>query len=389
MKIRASNPLTNKSEKSYLTTSYSNGASSVVIINSDEFTANQKIMIGDMGNERTEIVTISSVSGTTINLSSPTLFAHEADTPVYVLKYDIVRFYRSTTGINGAYTIMSGGAISMDVDNQNLETVFDDTAGLSTYYYEVSFYSTFDTTESALSNPIAGTGYPRGTVGAIINETFAELGDTTQQNMSVQEAINLLNEVNDDLMSQSRRPYRFLKVKKALNITGGNPRVPLPTDLYKFHRMAYTNALSNRIDDYQRISMEEMEYINFDNTTPWTDDLIYISIDETTNELVLFPTPLSNSTGSIIVFYWRKFNELVNLSDIIETPNQRVYKLFLMGRYYRKRSVTEPTYAAISTQYLSDYNTEIVKMQRSNKLDLGTPDRMRPDTHHERGLRRF
>lgn len=390
MKLTVANPLTTNLEKSYLTSSYSAGVTTININNNDRFLPSQKIMVGEMGHERTEVVTISTVTspGTTFTLTgSGLVFAHDADTPVYVLKYDRVHFYRSVTGITGAYTLLAD--VAMDVDNANLSTIYDDTAGLTAYYYEVSFYGTYDTTETSLSDPIPGTGYPRGTAGYLINEVFAELGDMTQQNMSVDETINLINEVNDDLISQSRRPYRFLKTSQLLNITGGNPRVSLPTNLTKFDRMLYTNVFDQRTDSYRRISMDEMEYINYDNTTIPTDQMLYIAIDESTNELFLFPTPVSNATGGIKLFYWRKFNPVTSLAAVLETPNTRIYKLFLMGRYYRKRAVKEPDYMAISQQYLSDYNTEIVKLQRSNKIDIGTPQSLKPDTHHSRGLRRF
>jgi hypothetical protein len=135
--------------------------------------------------------------------------------------------------------------------------------------------------------------------------------------------------------------------------------------------------------------MVEMEYINFDNTLASSDSLLYFSIDESTNEIVLFPTPLTSSTASIKVFYWRTFNQITGLASTLETPNSRIYKLFLTGRYYMKRAAKEPTYMTLANTFLAEYNTEIVKLQRSNRLDLGTPMSVRPDTNHSRGLRRY
>lgn len=390
MKLRAFNPPLERTEKSFLSQAYSTGATSLKVVNDNLFVVGSKLLIGEMGQERSEIVTVATVTtpGTDFTISSPGLiYPHNADTPVYVIKYDKVRYYRSTTGVAGAYTLLQENQI--DVDNASRESYYDDLTGLSSYYYKVSFYSTLDATESTLSDPIAGGGYPRGTAGEVINEFFVTVADPTQTNMNVGEALDLMNEVNNDIISQSRRPYRFLKTSKLLDVAAGNNRISLPTNLSKFDRLLFTNAFDQRTDDYQRLDMVEMEYISYDNTMAVSDNLLYYSIDESTNEIVLFPTPKTASTGSIKVFYWRNFNEITGLASTLETPNSRIYKLFLLGRYYMKRAAKEPTYMSLANTFLAEYNTEIVKLQRSNRLDMGTPMSIRPDTNHSRGLRRF
>lgn len=389
MKLYAPNPLTDKLEKSYLSNAYSAGVTSIDVRNNDRFAVGQKLMIGEMGHERTEIVTVATLNtnGTGLTFSAATLFPHDADSPIYKLKYDKVRYYRSTTGIDGAYNQL-GADQPLDVDNDTLQTVYDDLAGLASYYYKVSFYSTADNTETDLSDPIAGSGYPAGTAGALVNEIFDEVGDTQQQNMTVSEVLNLMNEVNNDLTSQSRRPYRFLKTSTTLSTTAGVSRIKIPSNLLKFDRLVFTNTWQQRTDSYRRISMDEMEYINFDNTFWPSDDLLYVAIDESSNELVLFPTPSTTAASSIKLFYWKNFDQITSLASKVETPNSRIYKMFIMARYYRKRAIKEPNYLNLSDRFMSDYNTEIVKLQRMNRLDMGTPMSLKPDTRRSSGLRR-
>lgn len=388
MKLYAPNPLTDRLEKSYLSSAYSAGVTTIDVRNNDRFAVGKKLMIGEMGHERTEIVTVATVNanGTTVTLSAATQFPHDADAPVYVLKYDKVRYYRSTLGIDGAYNQLA--EVNMDVDNDTLQTMYDDLAGLASYYYKVSFYSTADSTETDLSDPIAGSGYPAGTAGALVNEFFDEVGDTQQQNMTVSEVLNLMNEVNNDLTSQSRRPYRFLKTSSVLSTIAGVSRIPIPANLLKFDRLVFTDKWNQRTDAYRRISMDEMEYINFDNAFWPSDDLLYVAIDESSNELVLFPTPSTTSLNSIKLFYWKNFTQITSLASKVETPNSRIYKMFIMARYYRKRAIKEPNYLNLSDRFMSDYNTEIVKLQRMNRLDMGTPMSLKPDTRRSSGLRR-
>ncbi len=389
MKLIADNPSLDNLEKSYLTTAYAAGVTSIEVRNNDRFVNGDLIQIGRPGSEKTEIVAITaSVTKGTAMTVGATTFPHEADDPVYKLRYNKVRFYRSTTGIGGSYSVLNEAEV--DVDNAILKTVYDDTTSLTTYYYKISYYNSAGSVESSLSDPIPASGYARGTVGFLVNEFFEEVADQTQQNMSVLEAIGFMNEANDDLTTQSRRPYRWLKTSAVLNITLNVNYIALPTDMNKFDRIRYTfdNGSSDTTQTIRMVDMNEFEYINYDNNYTPSDDTIIATIDETTNRLLLWPTPKTSQTGAITVYYWKNFTELTSMADVLETPNHRVYKLFLHGKFYRKKGIKEQSFLQISDRYFNDYTTEVVKLQRSNRLDLGTPQGMRPDTRHSRGLRK-
>lgn len=392
MKITVSNPSLDNLEKSYLSFAYQAGVTTINVRNNNNFVNGKKILIGELGSERTEIGTISGAvtAGTSLTVAA-TVFPHDADDPVYQLKYDKVRIYRSTTGVDGSYDFLVD--VVIDVDNDSISTTYDDVSGLSSYYYKISYYDSVGTVESELSDPIPATGYPRGTTGSLVNEFFEEVGDLTQQHMSVTETLALMNEVNDDMLTQSRRPFRWLRDKEVLSVAAGNDRIALPERVYKVERIQFTSVESpdvvNRTDNYRIISMQEMEYIKYDNLADESDVLNYIALDETTNEIVLYPTPLTAQANAVTIYFWSKFTDISAMDQVLQTPNSRIYKLFLLGRFYRKRAVKEPNFIGISDRYLNDYTGEIVKLQRANKLDVGSPMGMKPDTRHSRGLRRF
>ena len=54
------NPETADLEKSYLANPYSIGITSIVVKNADRFATNDRIMIGEMGEEKTEVVTVTA-----------------------------------------------------------------------------------------------------------------------------------------------------------------------------------------------------------------------------------------------------------------------------------------------------------------------------------------
>jgi hypothetical protein len=398
MILVAYNPSTDNLEKSYLTSSYSVGVTSLLVRNSDNFSANDRILIGQLGNENSEVVTVSAVNSDKVTLTvGATKFPHSASDPVYVLRYDQIKFYRSTTTVDGDYTELA--TVNIDVDNDEGKTLYDDTGGLTSYFYKISFYHSLDAVESELSDPIPGEGYGKKQVGTLINEFLVEVGDTAQEYITVPQSMGLINECNEDIIGQSRKPYRFLRTYADVDIDVDNDRISLTSaafdpELIKFDRAKYTNSLTTADETVgliPMVSIEEMEYYKYSQTTlpnPLGVGIQVGAIDETTNELVLYPTPTTAQTAAIRIYYWGDFNYITSLADTIQTPVKRIYKMFMLGRYYRMRAKKESSFLNLADRYTNDYNTEVVKLQRAQRVDVGTPMSFQPDTRTRQGLRR-
>jgi hypothetical protein len=288
MKISAYNIETDNLEKTYLTSSIASGVTSITVKNNQKFADNDRIMIGEMGRERTEIVDVDGAVtlGTALTVST-TKYAHDASDPVYILQYDQVKFYRSTTGSSGSYSNVSTSA--MDVDNANKLTIYDDTTGLSSYYYKVSYYHSVAETESALSDPIPGSGYPRGSAGFLIESVLKEVGDPDQVNMDIPMAIGFLNDVHDNLIGQSRKPYRFMRSSTTATLTADTAYVALSSassilgiDYIEYN---HVDGVSNTTYEPEILSMREYRQFAYDNTALASDDLTHIAIDEVNNRL--------------------------------------------------------------------------------------------------------
>jgi len=390
MKISINNPSTEKLENSFLTTALQPAATAIKVRNNQGFVNNRKVMIGFPGYERTEIVTINGAVTAGQNLTvTATKFAHDTDDPIFALKWDQMKIYRSTTGIDGSYSLIA--TVDIDVDNKNLLTIYDDASGLTSYFYKASFYDSITPVESDYTDPIAGSGYPLDSVGRLVNDFFESVNDTTQQNMTISEALATLNEVNSDLITQSRRPFRFLKTSALLNTTAGSNRIAVPTDFWKLDRISYNfvDSGESRTDLYRVLTLTEMEYLDYNNLADRSDGLLYLAYDDIEEEIVVMPTPLTSLTGRVTLYYYKMFDEISTMSQTLETPNNRIYKMYLYARYYRKRALKEPSFVGISDRYMNDYTSEVVKLQRANRIDVGSPTGFRPDTGHSRGLRRF
>lgn len=394
------NPETADLEKSYLANPYAIGTTSIVVKNADRFAVNDRIMLGEMGSEKTEIVTVSvaATDGMTITVGA-TVFSHEADTPVYKLRFDQVKFYRSTTGSTGSYSLLS--TQNLDVDNANLTTIYDDTTGLSTYYYKMTLYNSVSTLESAFTDPIAGSGYSRNQVGYLIDQILQEVNDQNEQHVTRSEVLGYLNEVNDDLTISVAKPYAFLYTRSALSPVASQSYLDFPTDssgnqtMWKFDHMDY-NFLDSTTDPVTNITrtlqVEDPVYFRnryTDNTidsTTVSDDARVMTLDQSVNRF-RFDHPFETTDGTLYLHYYQFFPTLDTEGDEILTPTPRIYKLFVKMRYYTKRQVVEPSFSATVQQFAGEYAVEKARLGQHNRKDVGTPRAFRIPTSVDNDFR--
>lgn len=398
MILTVDNPETTDLEKSYLANPYTAGTTSIEVKNNDRFVANDRIMLGEMGHEKTEVVTVSAVNanGTTITTGA-TLFDHPADTPVYKLRFDQAKFYRSTDGIDGTYSVVSTQAL--DVDNANLTTIYDDVSGLSTYYYKMTVYHSISAVESEYSDPIGGTGWRREQVGAIIDEILQEVGDQQEQHVTRSEMLGYFNDVNDDLQTAAAKPYNFLHTRTTLTKTAGQNYINFPVDsngkqtMWKFDRLDYnyTDGTTDMTSTLRVYPAEEFRNIFSDNTNDsvtQTDSIKGISLDTAVNRFRLSNFPATTEGAAFYLYYWKYFNTINSEGDIIETPTPRIYKLYCKAMFYRKRAYADLTLDNQAQSYMNDYLREKASFKALDRKDQGTPRSFRPQTSTIKAFRR-
>jgi hypothetical protein len=402
MIITAFNIETDDLEKSYIVNDFSAGITSIEVKNNNRFSANDRILIGGMGQEKSEVVTVSSVdaNGTTLVIGA-TKFAHSTDDPVYKLTFDQVKFYRASSS-GGSYSVIS--TQDMDVDNFNLTTIYDDTTGTSSNYYKFTFYHSISTVESAFSDEVQASGWRREQVGKIIDEILQEVSDPQEMNITRNEILGYFNDVNDDLQINVSRPYDFLKTRTTLTRTANTNYVDYPEDSYgkqtmwKFSRMDYnftdtdTDPDTDNTSTITVISSEEFRNLYPDNTISTTtvsdDKPEAMTLDDYVNRF-RFSHPFETTASNVFyLHYWKYFTEINSEGDVIETPTPKIYKLYSKAMYYRKRGVTEPSYNAIADRFSADYIVEKNKYTGINGKDKGTPKAFRPVSSNMRSYRR-
>lgn len=394
------NPEIEDLERSYLANPYSIGTTSIIVKNADRFATNDRIMLGEMGDEKTEVVTVSAgaTDGMTLTITA-SVFSHEADVPVYRLRFDQVKFYRSITGIAGAYSVIS--TQNLDVDNANLTTIYDDTSGLSTYYYKMTVYNSISTVESAFTDPIPGGGFAHNQVGSVIDAVLREVGDPTENHVSRIEMLGWFNDVNDDLLIGVSKPYEFLKTRSALKPVAAQNYLAYPVDslsnqtMWKFDHMDYNfidSTTTPTTNETYTLDVEEQTYFrnkysdNTNDSTTQRDNIKKMSLDDSVNRF-RFEAPFLTNNGTLYLHFWQLFPFLDSEGDILITPTPKIYKLYAKWRYYLKRQIIEPSFQAAAQGYAQEYAVEKANYSQHNRKDKGTPRAFRPRDSVDKSFR--
>ena len=372
MVIKAYNPETEGLEKTYLSQTVQASSNQLKVKNADRIGANKRILIGEMGMEQSEIVTTTTGgSSTQINLSGNTQYAHTADEPIYLLIFDQVMFYRAASA-DGTYTLLSGGTVGIDVDNREDVTVFNDTTGTGTSFYKYKFYNSITAEESVYSDYISAEGYGEKTIGSVIDAVVKRVKDTGFAILSADDYLNIGSEVNQDISSQSERPYNFTRKFVLLDRVADQGYIDLPEDYYKFKQLEYTNTVGS----YPRTKpLTPINIANFNSrygTVAKSDYLSRVALDDEAKRILISPTPRTGATDAFQLWYYRELGDFKNPSDVVMTPNTLIYKYKFMAEFYSVKAENDPSYGNLATKYEQKYGNELMKLQRTNRKDVGT-----------------
>ncbi len=133
------------------------GAPTLSVNNTGEFLATYPVLIGEPGNQTSEIVYISSVDdSTTLSLSGATLFPHSASTNVYLLLFDEIEISHADTVGGSKTVVITGLNITSDTT-----TDYNDTISTGGFYF-ARFYQLFLGSVATASVNAGGTGYQVG-----------------------------------------------------------------------------------------------------------------------------------------------------------------------------------------------------------------------------------
>ncbi len=232
--------------KSYLDADVASGINTLTA-NGTDFAINQYIVIGQVGDSRTEIAQISSVSSTTIGLTAGTTFAHNRGDVIRFIPYNQIAAEYSTDAVT--YNVITPVNIRADSPETYMQRAND----LSTYTYRFRFFNSTTSLYSAYSAIAAATGYADNTIWSVKNRALEQLGEVKGNlitdeflNDSIQEARRAV----DQMPEIFRWSFRTRFGVNVAQMKAGQWQITAPTDLRD--RNSKKNVLSIRIGKQNR-----------------------------------------------------------------------------------------------------------------------------------------
>ena len=203
----------------------------------------QVVLIGNFGDERSEIRVTSTATSPSAAYKEVTLgaaidFDHPQDTKVTIMDWNRIEFQYAAT-VTGTKTTIAAYPSNIAADQK--ETSFRDTtdptarlSGFSTAaYYFARFNATPDSRNTDWSDAVYGTGYNDNTVFAIKKRALDEMGEKIDDEVITHEFLNqVLWEARREYhQSPGKRPFRRKYNVDIGNVVTGSYRIELPTDV--------------------------------------------------------------------------------------------------------------------------------------------------------------
>jgi hypothetical protein len=216
-----------KNTKTFLTTDTASGSTSLTVKSTVDFDADDILLIGEPGNEGTEIIT--SLSSTTpyvtMTISTATRFDHSANSFIRVIDYDEVEIASAT-----ALTATKEAITTPTLVGDSLETIATLTTP-STGFYFARFFNTKTNSYSPYSDGVPVAGYTLYMARSIIDNALRMINKTTSDVMSDEYAFSEINNCQIEVIREFKR-WSFLQEFNANlgALTVGNWRVALPSD---------------------------------------------------------------------------------------------------------------------------------------------------------------
>ena len=228
MKIFIGHPYYRSNQYSQLASDYASAVTTVKVKNTDGFVTTKYAVLGAVGYEQAELVQTGTVTSPDTLAGFTTLYPHNADDRVTVFDYNQIKIYRSTTGINGTYSLL-GSPINIQIDHD--ATPFEDTTSQSTYYYKFSYYNSTSLLESDLSDPISATGFSFYSAKTLIDRILSLFGDAKAEFVSRDEVMGYLNEFYERAQRKHTIATKRLNIKwDTITLVSGTDEYSLFSD---------------------------------------------------------------------------------------------------------------------------------------------------------------
>lgn len=319
MKIAIGHPTTKANPITSLAADIAAAASSLTVKNTEGFSNEKLVVIGRLGFEQTEIVRPSTITPPdTIALTGTTKFPHNADSKVLLFDYNQIKIYRSTTGINGTYTLID----TIDIDVADDFTTFEDPATDTAYYYKFAYYNSYYSLETTQSDAIAATGFVFHSQKTLVDRVLSLFGDSESEAVTRDEVTDYLNEFYHEAQQELAVATKRLSIQPyTFTVEKDTDTYALPGDF--LIEKAIKGSRNNGSTFPYNVTMQNIDHLG---TVAQTNVIYSYSI--VGSDIVLDPVP-NNSTDKIKIYYIPTPETLIYQSDTLSSPFAQRSSMFV------------------------------------------------------------
>jgi len=215
----------------FMSTNALSGVTSLSVDNTAGFTTGSTILLllSSLANQNAEIVTSTAHTTTAFTVGTTTQ-NHQRGEQIQELKWDKIVIYKSAT-LTGVYSQL-GTDVPFQVTQMN--TIVNDTAGLTTDYYKVQWKNSVSGLVSDFSEPISVEAYLPTSAGALLKSVSILFGidenDTNINATFLLEALNDARQYTESKLYGIRHAWRQ-EFEFPIKVLAGKSYVELPDDI--------------------------------------------------------------------------------------------------------------------------------------------------------------
>ncbi len=315
--------------KTYLSTNVSIAGTSLTVANTASFVVGDLVIIGSLGQEASEIVSISAVPGNTTLTVSALKRAHTGTTVIEKVYFDQVKVEKTTDGTN--WTVY--GTVTLYGDQVDIPYTISD--ALTTDTYRTRFYNSTSTTYSDYSSQFTTAGSVIDSLVTDIQRQLKARGDDLIQVEDIFTSISNIDMVVSTEIIRTNPDY--FKTNTTINLTNAQADYPLPSTFVQATRV----MIKYNVNDAFTESVQQRQEYGWGNEvyTGLKRHHIYQSSTDKLSYIGLFNVPTESYTGGLKVYYVKRPTRVTQMTDTLNTPHiemfYQVIKDGAMGELYR------------------------------------------------------
>lgn len=363
--VTIKNPSILDSPYTIVSTDYTSGTE-LLVEDSANFKANDLILVGGLGNEKTEITSLSINPPSVGSMSIVALgHPHSSDESIQSVLWDQYCVQYKTDSSSTWFDLTTG----VGFDWSENETNYIHTDGLSNYYYRVRYYNTVTNSYSDWSDQVSGVGLTRSQVGSMIDQVRENAKDKNDQKVSDAIIISYFNFAQDIVKSMQKK-WPWLQAEATIDPA----TLALPADFKRAYRLKYNFVDGTESQTYylKYLPLVDFQQKYSDNNASTSDYLSEYTIDTINSVVKLGPSP-ETTTAILTLVYEKDITDLADYTDTTVIPIPELLISYATAKVFKLKSDKES-----SDDWMDNF---------SNLLQV--LDQARPVSYHPRTLKRY